>query len=227
MNARRMKLFRVNFNQLHSSIACHPIFFRKYSGSCTSKNENNPIDPDNFDKSNSSYKRLPEWLRVPLITPREGTKFKKLQDSLRSLKLHTVCEEAKCPNIGECWNGTSQTSEIDGENGFATATIMLMGDECTRACRFCSVKTSRTPKPLDPDEPERTAKAIGQWGGLDYVVLTTVDRDGTQTRNILSNLIDTVIESFRFCWSRFGRWRGQALCEDGQEAIGAPAVHSN
>lgn len=82
-----------------------------------------------------------------------------------------VCEEAKCPNIGECWNG--------GEHEKATATIMLMGDECTRGCRFCSVKTSRTPKPLDPAEPENTARAISKWG-LDYVVLTSVDRDGTR-----------------------------------------------
>lgn len=80
-----------------------------------------------------------------------------------------VCEEAKCPNIGECWSG--------GEGAVAaTATIMIMGDECTRGCRFCSVKTSRTPKPLDPQEPTRVATAIGSWG-LDYVVLTSVDRD--------------------------------------------------
>ncbi|KAJ1563549.1 hypothetical protein HK405_001668, partial [Cladochytrium tenue] len=79
-----------------------------------------------------------------------------------------VCEEARCPNIGDCWGG--------GEHATATATIMLMGDECTRGCRFCSVKTSRKPAPLDPTEPENTAEAIARWG-LDYVVLTSVDRD--------------------------------------------------
>ena len=79
-----------------------------------------------------------------------------------------VCEEAKCPNIGECWGG--------GEHATATATIMLMGDSCTRGCRFCSVKTSRNPLPLDPNEPINTARAISEWG-LDYVVLTSVDRD--------------------------------------------------
>lgn len=79
-----------------------------------------------------------------------------------------VCEEAKCPNIGECWNG--------GESKTATATIMLMGDECTRGCRFCSVKTSRAPKPLDPEEPNKVAEAVSKWG-VDYVVLTSVDRD--------------------------------------------------
>jgi lipoic acid synthetase len=74
-----------------------------------------------------------------------------------------VCEEAQCPNIGECWSG-------------GTGTIMLLGDTCTRACKFCAVKTSNTPPPPDPEEPFNTAKAIAEWG-LDYVVLTSVDRD--------------------------------------------------
>ena len=80
----------------------------------------------------------------------------------------TVCEEARCPNIGECWGGES-----------STATIMLMGDTCTRGCRFCSVKTARNPPPLDPNEPEKTAAAIVKWG-LDYIVITSVDRDDLQ-----------------------------------------------
>lgn len=109
--------------------------------------------------------RLPEWLKTTIPV---GSNFHRLKQDLRGLKLHTVCEEAKCPNIGECWGG--------GEHNTATATIMLMGDECTRGCRFCSVKTNRTPKPLDPNEPEHTAEAISRWG-LDYVVLTSVDRD--------------------------------------------------
>ena len=79
-----------------------------------------------------------------------------------------MCEEARCPNIGECWGG--------GKDETATATIMIMGDTCTRACRFCSIKTSRTPPPLDPKEPENIGKAIADWG-IDYVVLTSVDRD--------------------------------------------------
>jgi len=87
---------------------------------------------------------------------------------VRELGLATVCEEAKCPNIGECWGG--------GEGSTATATIMIMGDTCTRGCSFCSVKTSRTPPPLDLEEPEKVATAIAKWG-LDYVVLTSVDRD--------------------------------------------------
>eukprot|EP01133_Synstelium_polycarpum_P005271 gene5271-6108_t len=109
--------------------------------------------------------RLPEWLRIKVPT---GQNFTKIKGDLRDLKLNTVCEEAKCPNISDCWGG--------GEHQTATATIMLMGDQCTRGCRFCSVKTSKKPKPLDPNEPENTAEAICRWG-LDYVVITSVDRD--------------------------------------------------
>ena len=91
---------------------------------------------------------------------------------MAGLKLATVCEEAKCPNIGECWGGGSGPEE----DRVATATVMLMGDTCTRGCRFCSVKTSRNPSGLDPEEPQNTAEAVRDWG-LDYVVLTSVDRD--------------------------------------------------
>ncbi|KAI1080575.1 lipoic acid synthetase [Whalleya microplaca] len=110
--------------------------------------------------------RLPEWLKTPI--PAGNDNYKKIKADLRGLNLHTVCEEARCPNISECWGG-------DNKNA-ATATIMLMGDTCTRGCRFCSVKTNRNPKPLDPHEPEHTAEALARWG-LGYVVLTSVDRD--------------------------------------------------
>ncbi|XP_056264927.1 lipoyl synthase, mitochondrial isoform X2 [Pseudoliparis swirei] len=109
--------------------------------------------------------RLPPWLKTEIPI---GKNFNRLKNTLRDLNLHTVCEEARCPNIGECWGG--------GEYSTATATIMLMGDTCTRGCRFCSIKTARQPPPLDPNEPYNTAKAIAAWG-LDYVVLTSVDRD--------------------------------------------------
>lgn len=108
--------------------------------------------------------RLPKWLKVPIP---KGKSFHQVKNDVKELKLATVCEEAKCPNIGECWGG--KKSE-------ATATIMLMGDTCTRGCRFCSVKTNRKPAALDPMEPINTAEAISRWG-LGYVVLTTVDRD--------------------------------------------------
>lgn len=112
--------------------------------------------------------RLPEWLKTPIPAPGGNTNFGKIKADLRGLGLHTVCEEARCPNIGECWGGSDKSA--------ATATIMLMGDTCTRGCRFCSVKTSRKPSPLDPHEPENTAEALARWG-LGYVVLTSVDRD--------------------------------------------------
>lgn len=108
--------------------------------------------------------RLPSWLKTTIP---QGTNYNKIKEDLRGLQLHTVCEEARCPNIGECWGGGKSA---------ATATIMLMGDTCTRGCRFCSVKTSRRPPPLDPHEPEHTAEALRRWG-LGYVVLTSVDRD--------------------------------------------------
>lgn len=109
--------------------------------------------------------RLPEWLKTPIPS---NQNYKKIKKDLRGLNLHTVCEEAKCPNISDCWGGSSKSA--------ATATIMLMGDTCTRGCRFCSVKTSKAPPPLDPHEPENTAEALRRWG-LGYVVLTSVDRD--------------------------------------------------
>jgi len=109
--------------------------------------------------------RLPDWLKTPIPS---NNNFKKIKKDLRGLNLHTVCEEAKCPNISDCWGGSSKSA--------ATATIMLGGDTCTRGCRFCSVKTSKAPPPLDPHEPENTAEALSRWG-LGYVVLTIVDRD--------------------------------------------------
>ena len=109
--------------------------------------------------------RLPSWLQTPIPN---NENYKAIKRDLRGLNLHTVCEEARCPNISDCWGGSDKSA--------ATATIMLMGDTCTRGCRFCSVKTSKAPPPLDPHEPEHTAEALKRWG-LGYVVLTSVDRD--------------------------------------------------
>ncbi|KAF6136115.1 hypothetical protein GIB67_043267 [Kingdonia uniflora] len=107
----------------------------------------------------------PKWMKESVPG---GSKYAKIKKKLRDLNLHTVCEEAKCPNLGECWSG--------GETGTATATIMILGDTCTRGCRFCNVKTSRTPPPPDPNEPFNVAEAVTSWG-LDYIVITSVDRD--------------------------------------------------
>ena len=103
--------------------------------------------------------KKPVWLRV---RPPAGENYTNVKQSLRLLNLNTVCEEARCPNISECW-------------GTGTATIMIMGDICTRGCRFCAVNSGK-PFLLDAGEPERVAKAIKEWG-LRYVVITSVCRD--------------------------------------------------
>ena len=104
-------------------------------------------------------RRLPEWFRVP-APGSEG--YRALKNLMRGLNLHTVCESARCPNIGECWNS-------------GTATFMILGDVCTRSCGFCAVKTGR-PEGLDTEEPERVAKAV-QTMGLRHAVVTSVNRD--------------------------------------------------
>ncbi|HXA36556.1 MAG TPA: lipoyl synthase [Steroidobacteraceae bacterium] len=104
--------------------------------------------------------RKPPWLRAPLAAGREFTAVKQI---VREHRLSTVCEEAKCPNIGECWNA-------------GTATIMLMGAVCTRACRFCAVDTGNPRGWLDHEEPENVARSV-ELMGLKYVVLTSVNRD--------------------------------------------------
>jgi lipoic acid synthetase len=104
--------------------------------------------------------RKPSWLRAQLAT---GAAFGAVKQIVREHRLSTVCEEAKCPNIGECWNA-------------GTATIMLMGAVCTRACRFCAVDTGNPRGWLDADEPENVAKSV-ELMRLKYVVLTSVNRD--------------------------------------------------
>ncbi len=102
----------------------------------------------------------PDWLRVRYAT---GENYEKIKALLRSHNLHTVCEEAHCPNVAECWGG-------------GTATFMLMGDTCTRGCRFCNVKSGNPHGQLDVFEPVKIAKTIADLG-LKYVVITSVDRD--------------------------------------------------
>ena len=114
----------------------------------------------------SSRRRKPDWLKTQ---PPSGREFADIRSTLRDHDLHTVCEEANCPNLGECWSG-----EGGGGDG-GTATFMLMGDRCSRGCNFCDVETGGM-EALDPDEPENVAAAVAEIG-LDYVVLTSVDRD--------------------------------------------------
>ncbi|MEP6548695.1 MAG: lipoyl synthase [Gammaproteobacteria bacterium] len=104
--------------------------------------------------------RKPPWLRAPMPS---GKQFTAVKHIVREHRLSTVCEEAKCPNIGECWNA-------------GTATIMLMGAVCTRACRFCAVDTGNPRGWLDAEEPENVARSVALMG-LKYVVLTSVNRD--------------------------------------------------
>ncbi len=103
--------------------------------------------------------RKPEWLRVK---PAWSKGVKETRQLMRKKKLHTVCEEAACPNLGECWDRKH-------------ATFMIMGDICTRACAFCNVATGK-PFALDPAEPQKTAEAVAEMG-LKHVVITSVDRD--------------------------------------------------
>lgn len=104
--------------------------------------------------------KRPEWLKVRAP---HGENYQNIKTMLKELGLVTVCQEALCPNMGECWGG-------------GTATFMLMGDTCTRACRFCAVKTGNPKGILDKDEPYKVGEAIAKMR-LDYVVLTSVDRD--------------------------------------------------
>lgn len=110
-------------------------------------------------KEDGPRKPKPAWLRVKAPTSETYLETKKL---MRDLKLHTVCEEAACPNIGECWTKKH-------------ATVMILGDICTRACAFCNIKTGLG-RPVDPLEPEHVAVAAGELG-LEHIVITSVDRD--------------------------------------------------
>jgi lipoic acid synthetase len=111
-------------------------------------------------RSDATRLKKPDFLKMRV---RHSPKYESVKDIVKQHRLATVCEEAKCPNISECWSA-------------GTATIMLMGDVCTRACRFCSVNTGNPKGWLDHEEPENTAKAV-ELMGLSYVVLTSVNRD--------------------------------------------------
>jgi lipoyl synthase len=117
-----------------------------------------PLHPS----SRPPAERKPAWLKVPLPG---GEGYARLKELARRLDLHTVCEEARCPNVGECWKGAR-----------ATMTLMVLGRECTRRCRFCAVATVERAAPPDPGEPDHVGQAVAELG-LAYVVITSVDRD--------------------------------------------------
>ncbi|MBU3991755.1 MAG: lipoyl synthase [Alphaproteobacteria bacterium] len=120
-------------------------------------NDHSPIDTPG--QSRPERQRKPDWIRVKAPTSKGYGETRQL---MRDLKLNTVCEEAACPNIGECWTKKH-------------ATVMILGDVCTRACAFCNVKTGM-PRKVDEDEPEHVAEAAAKLG-LEHIVITSVDRD--------------------------------------------------
>lgn len=113
-----------------------------------------------IELSTAPLRRHPDWIRVRAPI---GERYTKLKGLVRTLHLNTVCEEALCPNVGECW-------------GAGTLTIMILGDMCTRACRFCAVTTGNPRGVVDVDEPRRVAEAVAELE-LNYIVVTSVDRD--------------------------------------------------
>jgi lipoic acid synthetase len=121
--------------------------------------DNRPRHPEKAARPDTPVQRKPDWIRVK--APGSPV-YAETRDVVREHKLHTVCEEAGCPNIGECWSKRH-------------ATMMIMGDTCTRACAFCNVRTGM-PGPLDPLEPRRVGEAVAKLG-LKHVVITSVDRD--------------------------------------------------
>jgi lipoic acid synthetase len=116
-----------------------------------------------LDDATRPGSRLPEWLRVNLPAGRPLAILNATQQAVSTHGLHTVCEEARCPNLNDCWSR-------------GTATFMVAGKECTRGCRFCSVATSRNPEPPNPNEPDELAGAVERMG-LTHVVITVVNRD--------------------------------------------------
>src|SRR6187551_2462373 len=122
-------------------------------------NNPRPRHPEKAHRPDSPVQKKPDWIRVKAPVS-EG--YFATQKIMRDNGLHTVCEEAGCPNIGECWEKKH-------------ATFMIMGDTCTRACAFCNVKTG-VPQPLDLEEPRKVADAVAKLG-LEHVVITSVDRD--------------------------------------------------
>ncbi len=168
-------------------------------------------DPGSGQAAVGVRARKPDWLRV---RPPGGTEYTFIKGLLRERGLHTVCEEARCPNVAECWSG-------------GTATFMLLGDICTRGCRFCAVTTGNPGGLVDPVEPNKLADAVALMA-LRYVVLTMVDRDdladggaahvGRAVRAIKARVPHTIVEAL------VGDFSGEgdpidAVCASGVEVF--------
>jgi lipoic acid synthetase len=143
----------------------------------------NLIKPNDITLEDELPRRKPEWLKVRLPA---GNGYSRLKNLMREQGLHTVCEEAMCPNIGECWNR-------------GTATFLLMGDTCTRSCGFCHIKTGRPPH-LDEDEPRRVAESVLAMN-LSHCVLTSVNRDELPNggAHIFANTIREIRQRLAHC----------------------------
>ncbi|MBJ84067.1 MAG: lipoyl synthase [Euryarchaeota archaeon] len=116
-----------------------------------------------IERRQQNRKRLPSWFRTNLPTGKTQIAFNEVRKNVLEHELNTVCQEARCPNIHDCW-------------GKGTATFMVAGEQCTRACRFCAVGTVKNPPPLDQEEPENLAEAVDLMG-VNYAVITCVNRD--------------------------------------------------
>ena len=148
----------------------------------------NGIKASQLNEPQRPLLRKPDWLRIKV---QHGSKYKEVRDTVHNHKLSTVCEEAMCPNINECWSS-------------GTATIMLMGDVCTRACKFCAVNTGNPKGWLDPQEPQNTAHSV-KLMKLRYLVLTSVNRDdladggaghyAAVVKQVLAENPDTTVEA--------------------------------
>jgi lipoyl synthase len=170
--------------------------------------------PEGGELEKERYAPKPSWLKVRAPG---GETYTELKATLRKLDLHTVCEEARCPNVGECW-------------GEGTMTIMLLGDVCTRGCRFCAVTTGNPRGAVDVREPEHVARAIARLQ-VNYVVLTMVDRDdlldggaehvGRTVRGMHALRPDLLIETL------VGDFGGKLSSVDTLIATGAPDVFAH
>ena len=162
----------------------------------------------------TAKKPKPDWLKVRAPG---GENYLKIKSDLAKFDLHTVCEEARCPNIGECWSG-------------GTATFMLLGDTCTRGCKFCAVKTGNPRGEVDAFEPEKIAHTVSSMD-LSYIVLTSVDRDDLPDQGV-SHFVKTVelTKSMRpemLIEVLTPDWRGDNTCIENMAASGADVLAHN
>ncbi|MBP7843427.1 MAG: lipoyl synthase [Proteobacteria bacterium] len=173
-----------------------------------------PSSQDTISRVKTKAIAKPPWLKVKAPG---GANFLKIKETLASHKLHTVCEEARCPNIGECWAG-------------GTATFMLLGDTCTRGCKFCNVITGNPRGVVDSEEPAKIALSVADMN-LDYIVLTSVDRDDLPDQGA-THFADTVrlvkrLSPKLIIETLTPDWRGSLECIDTMAQSSADVLAHN